>query len=82
MCADLAREWVLLAQVRPPVIHKFGCGPLAEGELPAPVKVFRHRLLHHFVLTLFCKLPAEPTVTQEGIRYMFMVCLPSPRRRD
>ena len=37
------------------------------------MSVFRHRLLHHFQLTIFCKLPAEPIVTQEDIRYSLMV---------
>lgn len=46
-------------QVRPPVQHHFGCGPPAPGEERAGVAVFRHRLLQHFMLSLFCKLPVR-----------------------
>lgn len=57
--------------------HQFGCGPLAPGEQPAPVSIFRHRLLHHFVLTLFSKLPSEPITTKEAIRSSLMVRIAS-----
>ena len=46
-------------QVRPPVQHRFGCGAPAPGEERAGVAVFRHRLLQHFMLSLFCKLPVR-----------------------
>lgn len=44
--------------VRPPVIHRHGCGPMQPDE-PAevPVNIFRHPLLQDFMLTIFCKLP-------------------------
>ena len=62
-------------QVRPPVDHHFGCGPLQPGERPPGISIFRHRLLHHFSLTLFCKLPVEPLITREDTRYNLMVWL-------
>jgi hypothetical protein len=31
--------------VRPPVEHAWGCGPLPHGFDPAPVRIFRHPLL-------------------------------------
>lgn len=45
--------------VRPPVEHVFGRGS-PEAWNPAPVSVFRHRLLQHFMLSVFCKLPIQP----------------------
>ncbi|KAK9797772.1 hypothetical protein WJX73_010222 [Symbiochloris irregularis] len=60
---------------RPPVEHEWGVGPLPPNYQPAPVSIFRHRLLHDFQLTLFCKLPAEPVVTKEDTRYTLMVRL-------
>lgn len=55
--------------------HKFGCGPLQPGEQPAPVSVFKHHLLQHFMLSLFCKLPVQPMDTMEGLRASFMARL-------
>ena len=63
---------LLLAQVRPPVQHRFGCGPLQPGEQPPGVSVFRHHLLQHFMLSLFCKLPVQPMNTMAGMRAGFM----------
>lgn len=68
--------WALL-QVRPPVEHKFGCGPLQLGEKPASVKVFRHRLLQHFMLSIFCKLPVRNMSKIADLRHSFMVS-PNP----
>ena len=56
------------AQVRPPVEHIFGGGPPAAGEAPAPVSVFRHRLLQHFMLSVFCKLPIKQMTCMRDIR--------------
>jgi len=56
------------AQVRPPVEHVFGGGPPAAGEAPAPVSVFRHRLLQHFMLSVFCKLPIKRMTCMRDIR--------------
>lgn len=58
--------------VRPPVEHKFGYGPLAPGEQSAPVSVFRHPLLQHFQLSIFCKLPVRPMVSMSDLRRMFI----------
>ena len=55
-------------QVRPPVEHIFGSGPLAPSEKPAPVSVFRHRLLQHFMLSVFCKLPIKRMTCMRDIR--------------
>lgn len=63
---------LLQTQVRPPVQHKFGCGPLQPGEQPPPVSLFKHRLLQHFMLSLFCKLPVQPMDTMSGMRANFM----------
>lgn len=60
-------------QVRPPVEHKFGCGPLPPSEERAHVKVFQHRLLQHFMLSVFCKLPVQPVTTNADLRRQFMV---------
>ena len=80
LCTGLAPRhcksaWLILAgaQVRPPVAHRFGCGPLAEGEAPPGVQVFRHRLLQHFMLSLFCKLPVQPMTRIVDMRAAFMV---------
>lgn len=60
-------------QIRPPVEHVWGCGPLRPGEKPAEVKVFQHRLLQHFMLSIFCKLPVQPLRTNADLRRQFMV---------
>jgi len=59
--------------VRPPVVHKHGHGPLAPGERPAEVKMFRHPLLQHFMLTLFCKLPIQPMSRMAHLRQLLMI---------
>jgi hypothetical protein len=56
------------AQVRPPVEHIFGSGPVETGAAPAPVSVFRHRLLQHFMLSVFCKLPVKRVTAMRDIR--------------
>ncbi|DBA67043.1 TPA: hypothetical protein ACH3X2_001377 [Trebouxia sp. C0005] len=61
--------------VRPPVQHRFGCGPLQPGEQTPGVSVFRHHLLQHFMLSLFCKLPVQPQDTIAGMRAGFMARL-------
>ena len=60
-------------QVRPPVAHRFGCGPLQAGEAPPTARVFKHRLLQHFMLSLFCKLPVQPMTRIRDMRAAFMV---------
>eukprot|EP00884_Botryococcus_braunii_P007566 jgi/Botrbrau1/16810/Bobra.150_2s0037.1 len=60
-------------EVRPPVEHHYGCGPLQPGENPASVKVFQHRLLQHFMLSIFCKLPVRKLSTIADLRHSFMV---------
>lgn len=62
-----------LWQVRPPVAHRFGCGPLKAGEAPPTARVFKHRLLQHFMLSLFCKLPVQPMTRIRDMRAAFMV---------
>ena len=59
-----------VAQMRPPVQHIFGCGggPLEGGAPKAPVSVFRHRLLQHFMLSIFCKLPVVPMSRMRNLR--------------
>jgi hypothetical protein len=37
------------------------------------VRVFRHRLLQHFMLSLFCKLPVQPMTRIRDMRAGFMV---------
>ena len=69
---DLDARRLLLAQVRPPVVHRFGCGPLQAGEAPPGVRVFKHRLLQHFMLSLFCKLPVQPMTRIADMRAAFM----------
>ena len=34
--------------------------------------MFRHRLLQHFMLSLFCKLPVQPMNTMAGLRQGFV----------
>lgn len=62
-------------QVRPPVVHNYGCGPLREVESPPTVRVFKHRLLQHFMLSLFCKLPVQPLTRIRDMRAAFMVSI-------
>uniref|UniRef100_A0A383WE33 Peptidase M16 N-terminal domain-containing protein n=1 Tax=Tetradesmus obliquus TaxID=3088 RepID=A0A383WE33_TETOB len=62
--------------VRPPVVHRHGCGPLMPSEPPAPpVSIFRHPLLQHFMLTVFCKLPVVTLSSMGDLKYSFMVRL-------
>lgn len=61
--------------VRPPVVHRHGCGALQPGEPPVPVSIFRHPLLQHFMLTVFCKLPVVSLVSMDDLKYSFMVRL-------
>lgn len=58
--------------VRPPVVHKYGVG-LATPDKPVGVSIFRHPLLPHFQLSMFCKLPTSPIVTFQDLRYSFIV---------
>ena len=64
---------IQFVQVRPPVQHRFGCGPLQHGETAPTVRVFKHRLLQHFMLSLFCKLPVQPMTRIRDMRAAFMV---------
>lgn len=58
-----------LLQIRPPVEHQWGCGQqLVHAPAPAPVSVFRHRLLQLFQLSVFCKLPIRPMTTMHDLR--------------
>ncbi|GLC34133.1 hypothetical protein PLESTB_000841000 [Pleodorina starrii] len=59
--------------VRPPVEHKWGHGPLKQGEQPAEVKVFRHPLLQHFMLSVFCKLPIQPLTEMAHLKQLLML---------
>lgn len=60
--------------IRPPVEHRFGCGPPpTDGARTAGVSVFRHRLLQHFMLSIFCKLPIRSISTMDDLRRAFMV---------
>lgn len=59
--------------VRPPVEHEHGCGPLAPGEGPAAVKIFRHPLLQHFMLSIFCKLPIRQVQTMKDLKDLLML---------
>eukprot|EP00879_Flechtneria_rotunda_P011618 GHRR01012135.1.p1 GENE.GHRR01012135.1~~GHRR01012135.1.p1 ORF type:complete len:964 (+),score=341.69 GHRR01012135.1:177-3068(+) len=65
--------WKLRHPVRPPVIHKHGCGAMQPGEAPAAVSNFRHPLLQHFMLTVFCKLPVYSLKAHTDLKYSFMV---------
>ena len=58
-------------------MHRFGCGPLQAGEGAPTVRVFRHRLLQHFMLSLFCKLPVQPMTRIADMRAAFMVPVPA-----
>lgn len=73
--ADGARTGVLMDAepwgrplIRPPVEHQWGCGPLLGAGKPAPVSIFRHRLLQLFQLSVFCKLPIQPMTTLYDLR--------------
>lgn len=59
--------------VRPPVVHKFGYGPMAADEKPAEVKIFRHPLLHHYMLSIFCKLPIMSMTQMQHLKTSFML---------
>ncbi len=41
------------------------------------MRVFKHRLLQHFMLSLFCKLPVQPMTRIKDMRTAFMVSRPS-----
>ncbi|KAK9810226.1 hypothetical protein WJX72_007002 [[Myrmecia] bisecta] len=60
-------------KVLPPVVHRFGHDLLQQRAPPAQVNVFRHRLLQHFMLSLFCKLPIQPVTHIRDLRRAFMV---------
>ena len=53
--------------------HVFGCGALHPGAKAAKTEVFQHRLLQHFQLSIFCKLPVQPLQTIADLRRSFMV---------
>ena len=54
--------------------HQFGMGPIAEGQTgTAPITMFRHRLLHHFQVSLFSKLPLRPMTRLEDVRMHLVV---------
>lgn len=57
----------------PPVEHQWGCSSLLHAGRPAPVSIFRHRLLQLFQLSVFCKLPIRPMTTMHDLRRAFMV---------
>jgi len=59
--------------VRPPVKHRYGVGPLQPGEKPAEVGIFRHSLLHHFMCSIFCKMPIQPMTKMGHLRQLFML---------
>eukprot|EP00798_Chlamydomonas_sp_ICE-L_P027064 gene27064-2297_t len=59
--------------IRPPVEHKHGYGPLAVDEGPAKISIFRHPLLQHFMLSIFCKLPIQPMTTMGHMKQMLMM---------
>ncbi len=46
---------------------------MQHGETPPTVRVFKHRLLQHFMLSLFCKLPVQPMTRIRDMRAAFMV---------
>ena len=52
--------------------RRYGYGPLAPGESPAEVKMFRHPLLHSFALSIFCKLPIQPMTKLQHLRDSFI----------
>lgn len=41
---------------RPPVDHNMGCGPVDQKD-KTPIVIYKHPLIHHFMLSVFCKLP-------------------------
>jgi predicted Zn-dependent peptidase len=59
--------------IRPPVEHQWGCGRMLHSGKPAPVSIFRHRLLQTFQLSVFCKVPVRPMSTMQDLRRAFMV---------
>lgn len=59
--------------IRPPVVHNWGTGPLAPAEKPAPVSIFQHPLLQHFMLSVFCKVPITPMTTMGHLRQLLMI---------
>ena len=43
--------------------HVFGSGELPPDYEAPKVEVFQHRLLQHFMLSIFCKLPVQSIKT-------------------
>ena len=37
------------------------------------MSIFRHPLLQHFMLSVFCKLPVQPIITEGGLQYLLML---------
>lgn len=62
-----------MSLVRPPVEHQWGCGRVLHSGKPAPVSIFKHRLLQTFQLSVFCKVPVRPMTTMQDLRRAFMV---------
>ncbi len=65
----------ILMDARPLLIvaGRFGVGPLQPGEKPAEVGIFRHSLLHHFMCSIFCKMPIQPMTKMGHLRQLFML---------
>ena len=70
---DNVKQTNVAGLTRPPVQHQWGCGPLVHSLRPAPISIFRHRLLQYFQLSLFCKIPIRSMTTMEDLRRAFMV---------
>ncbi len=45
----------------------------APGEKPAEVKIFRHPLLQHFMLSVFCKLPIQSMTRMAHLKQLLMM---------
>lgn len=43
------------------------------GEQPAEVKIFRHPLLQHFMLSVFCKLPIQSMTRMAHLKQLLML---------
>lgn len=56
-------------------VHNTPTNDPVPGTTNAPVKIFRHRLLQQFMLSVFCKLPVQPVDTLEGVKHAFVVRL-------
>ena len=66
---DADKSYTVNEQVRPPVQHTFGVALESQQAGAAKVEVFRHRLLQHFMLSVFCKLPVQTITTLADLRY-------------